>query len=234
MLALVDYDNVPRPDRQMGVDHVVRKLISLLPEKAVGGQRPRIRIYGGWYEADKLTKMAQQLVAEIRGATPVRIALSDSSTILADVELVYSSLSHPRTLVGNTYREQPLRGGLKCEGRPWIMCADNNGCPLGMVERFFNEEQCADSRCAVRPADLLRRREQKVVDTMMVADIAHAPDQGFDSLCVVSRDDDIWPGLGIAALKAKQLYHLSTAASARTPKYFRDLASPPYKFVLWS
>lgn len=234
MLILVDYDNVPATDRSSGAEHVVRKLISLLPYKAPAGQRIRARFYGGWYEGGKLTKYGQHVFTELNKCSPVRIAQGDGSIVLANVELVYSSLAHPRTLVGNTYRQQDVRDGLRCEARPWLQCADEPGCPISSIESFVNRGACINQVCSIRPKDLLSRMEQKVVDTMMVADLAHAHDHGYCDLCVLSRDDDIWPGLGVAALKASSLYHVSTAKSDRLPKYFDALPSPPYQKLLWS
>jgi hypothetical protein len=233
VLVLVDYDNLPRADRQVGVDHIVRKLIALIPTAALAGPRPRVRLYGGWYEAGKLTKAGQAISAEIRSCSPIRFMDTDGAVTLVDVELVYSSLAHPKVVVGNTYREQRIRGGIKCEERPWIQCSENLNCPLVVVESFFNQGACINSLCTIRPEDVLFRKEQKVVDTMMVADLAHADSQGYDRLCVVSRDDDIWPGLGIATLKAKCLIHITTAASIRMPSYFSALPSPPYSLAHW-
>lgn len=233
MLILVDYDNLPYLDRSSGVDHVVRKLLALLPFAVPLGQRIRVRLYGGWYEANKLTKQGQRLFEDMRSHSPVRITQTDGSVVLADVELVYSSLAHPKTLVGNTYREQSIRDGIRCQSRPWLQCADEPGCPIAVIGAFFTTGVCANAACFVRPKDLLTRMEQKVVDTMMVADLACAQEQGYHEVCVVSRDDDIWPGIGVAVLKVRQLFHVSTANSSRLPKYFGALPSPPYQLILW-
>ena len=233
VLVLVDYDNLPREDRVAGLNHVVRKLVALLPYVPSAGQRVRVRLYGGWYEADKLTKIGQQLSSDTRSQSPVPVARADGTTYFADVELAYSSLAHPKTLVGNTYREQSIRDGIKCQSRPWIQCADEPGCPVAALEPFLNQGGCVHANCAVRPQDLLTRKEQKVVDTMIVADLAYADIQGYADLCVVSRDDDVWPGLGIAVLKAKNLFHVTTAKSIRLPKYFGALLSPPYQLIQW-
>ncbi len=234
MLILVDYDNLPQIDRSAGVDHVVRKLVALLPLVASSSQRIRVRLYGGWYEAGNLTRYGQRLFADIRRCSPVRIAQSNGTVVLSDIELVYSSLAHPRTLVGNTYREQPIRHGIRCQSRPWLQCANESNCSVSAIESFISNGICPNMACSVMPTDLLTRMEQKVVDTMMVADLAHAQDQGYQDICVVSRDDDIWPGLGIAVLRARQLFHVSTAKTQRLPKYFSELPSPPYSQLLWS
>lgn len=233
MLVLVDYDNLPHSDRMTGVDHIVRKLVALLSEGDIG-HRIRVRLYGGWYESDRLTKYGQRLFTEIRTSSPVRIGAVDGSVALADVELVFSSLAHPRIRIGNTYREQALRHGLRCQDRPWLQCADEPGCPINSIQSFIGEGVCINRSCSVRPADLLTRMEQKVVDTLMVADLACAQHHGYSDICVVSRDDDIWPGLGLAVLTAKRLFHISTAKSGRLPSYFNALPSPPYRSLLWS
>lgn len=235
MLVLVDYDNVPEADRRTGVDHVVRKLLALVPNPLLAGARPRVRLYGGWYEGDRLTKLGQRLSGEIRAVSPVRLVPpAGSAAVLADVELVFSTLVHPRTLVGNTYREQTIRDGIRCEASPWLQCADKLNCPMASLNGFFEGSGCAHTSCVVRPRDVLKRKEQKVVDTMIVADLAVAESCDYKNLCVLSRDDDIWPGLCLAALKATNLVHVTTASSTRVPKYYSVLTSPRYQLIQWS
>ncbi len=235
MLVLIDYDNVPMVDRKFGVDHVVRKLFSAMPKISPIAARYRVRLYGGWYEGGRLTRVGQEIGAEIRGCSPVPVANAETAVpIFADVELVFSSLIHPRTLVDNTYREQSNREGLRCRSRPWFNCADSEKCIVSSVHDFLNDNSCSHKGCSLRPADILYRMEQKVVDTLMVADMASARLCGYQDICVVSRDDDIWPGLCLAAQFAKNVVHVSTAKSSRLPKYFAAIPSPPYQFAMWS
>ena len=236
MLVLVDYDNLPDADRKLGADHIVRKIVDLVPE-IDSAQRARVRLYGGWYESDRLTRRAQQLSAELRTCSPVRVPINrgdSEQVLLADIELVATSLLHPRVLVGNTFRRQRIRDGIECEQRPWLSCADDGSCPLSTMEAVFSSGNCPNVRCAVRLADLLSRFEQKVVDTMIVGDLACANEYGYSTLCVVSRDDDIWPGLCLAARFAKSLVLISPAASRRLPRYYEALQGENFRQALWS
>lgn len=235
MLVLMDYDNIPERDRRLGIEHVVRKGFSLILAGGLPTKRPRVRLYGGWYEADRLTKYGQRLSTEIRQISPLRLpSPAQAQPLVADVELAFSSLANPKTLIGNSYRQQSLRDGVQCEQRPWLTCADNLNCPLAGVSYFFSNARCAHATCSVTPRDVLSRMEQKVVDTLVVADLAYANQDGHTEICVVSRDDDVWPGLCLAARTVSRLLHISTAQTSRVPKYYSALTSPPYLRTIWS
>ena len=231
MLVLVDFDNIEDRDRRLGVDHVVRKICSLILPSISGASRIRMRFYGGWYEGGRLTNAAQALAAEVRAVTPVRLP-TDRATF-ADVELAVSVLSDPRTTVDNTFRRRGYPRKMRCEASPFLHCASPQACPLGAIEQFLGEQVCFTSGCTVMPEHIFYKAEQKVVDTMLVADLMFATIDGERRIAVVSRDDDVWPGLSFASARLEVLAHVSTVAQARMPSYYKSLPKPPYSHFLW-
>jgi hypothetical protein len=102
------------------------------------------------------------------------------------------------------------------------------------MQKFLDSEVCAARGCYVQPDGVLHKQEQKVVDSMMVADLIDGSLAEESMLGVVSRDDDVWPGLYMASRTAKSVVHISTSVSPRVPKYYEALPSPPYKRINWS
>jgi uncharacterized LabA/DUF88 family protein len=79
----------------------------------------------------------------------------------------------------------------------------------------------------MRTPDLLRKAGQKLVDTMMTADIIHLAANGSTDICVISSDDDLWPGIKSALLLGRRVVHLRTHDRASAARYARD-AGPNY------
>lgn len=235
MLLLVDYDNISQSERRLGLDHVLRKAVSVIDHRTLSIGSVRARLYGGWYEEGRLTKLGQVLSAELSTVSPIRYLRPDTRIpILIRAELATSILAAPRTLITNTFRKKGYPRTLCCEQRPWISCSDNANCPLGVLEGFIGNGYCYVDGCNVQPRDVLNKQEQKVVDSMIVADLIHLADEGDQGLCVISRDDDIWPGLLMASKSAHTLVHVCTQDTSRMPDYYKYIPSPPYRRVSWS
>ena len=66
---------------------------------------------------------------------------------------------------------------------------------------------------------VLTRTEQKLVDTMLVADLIHLASSGETSVAVVSSDDDMWPGMLMAMSHGAQIVHICTKHPSRNRLY---------------
>ena len=72
----------------------------------------------------------------------------------------------------------------------------------------------------IKPSDLvLPEAAQKMVDTMMVADIIYIANRGDQALAVVTSDDDIWPGILSAMIVGTQILHVQPKPSLRAWPY---------------
>lgn len=235
MLVLIDYDNVDFTERRSGLDHVLRKAVSLIDDPSLTIDAVRVRLYGGWYEGGNLTRLGQSLSAELRNVCPVNYQSPHSAQpIFLRGELATSILAAPKALVSNTFRKKGYPRNLKCEERPWLSCKDNQSCPLNAVQKFLDDEVCGESGCVVRPDEVLHKQEQKVVDSMMVADLIDYSSSPSAVVGIVSRDDDVWPGIYMACRTASAVIHVSTSSSTRVPKYYDSLPAQRYRRVHWS
>lgn len=233
MLLIVDYDNVNEGDRRYGIEHVLRKALSLCDSKLNAGDRVTARLYGGWCEGGKYTRAAQDHLAEIAPMAAITHQLSGSrGAVFVAPKLALSTISDPAIVITNTFRQKGFPRGVRCHSRPWLACRDAANCSLAGLEQLLSDDVCGNG-CAVRPPEVFWRAEQKLVDTMMVADlIAYSQTSNLDA-AVLSRDDDIWPGLSLASKTLRTLFHISTVESTRLPKYFSSLPTPPYIFAHW-
>jgi hypothetical protein len=219
MVVLIDYDNVPDLDRARGIAHVIDKTLHTLGVSILNGlQRVKLRLYGGWYEGRNLSKRGQQLSADVRALFPRKLSLSDGSetvSLLQDVELAYSLQIDPSNVFHNTYRRRGKPSGLQCESPPFMDCVKHHDCSLLTVYSFIDSDACPEPSCRVSPADILRRGEQKLVDTMLTADLIYlASGKDHPNLCVVSSDDDVWPGIRSALILGSNVFHIHTKASS--------------------
>ena len=98
------------------------------------------------------------------------------------------------------------------------------------VTDFFRQKRCPQLGCRTTPGDLLCRQEQKLVDTMITADLIHFAKIGQHDLAVVSSDDDVWPGIQTALLYGARVTQVHTRQGQETREcYTKGLKQ--YKFT---
>lgn len=64
MMVFLDYDNLEYSTRVKGLHYVAEKIIALVDPSCAKDKRITIRLYGGWYENETITKRAQDLETE--------------------------------------------------------------------------------------------------------------------------------------------------------------------------
>lgn len=215
MDVLVDYNNILQHERKRGIVYVVDKIVSTLGlNRLAGDRRLAIRLYGGWYEKQIPTRAAQQISADILASYPTTMILKEShatARILIHVELAYSIRIDPARHLWHTYRPKGLPHGLECRLPSSAGCS-SPGCPLRGMYEFFRNNKCPQSTCSIKPRDLIHRKEQKLVDTMLAADVFYNIHTGADRLVVVSSDDDVWPLINTALQCGLKVFHVHTIA----------------------
>jgi len=232
MDILVDYDNIERAIRHMGLEHVVRKIADVL-EPCIDTSHNRLdfRLYGGWYEGRNLSRMAQRLLTEIRRTFPLALGRKNGTPLgVVNVNLALSLMCDPRTTVTHTFRTRGLPPNIRCESPPWLSCVNKASCPIADLTSLFNTGLCPETSCPVTPETILCKQEQKMVDTMIVADILHH--SAIKSKCaVVTSDDDIWPGIKAAIIAGSDILHVQKNPVATIFPLFRALPSPQYQCI---
>ena len=69
---------------------------------------------------------------------------------------------------------------------------------------------------------IVRRREQKLVDTMLAADVFFNVHSNAHQIALVSSDDDLWPAINTALQFGVEVIHLHTVSGHTTrPSYLR-------------
>jgi hypothetical protein len=231
MIVLVDYDNLPVLDTRRGLTHVVDKLLNAIGAKALSPHpRVRLRLYGGWYERSRLTRRAQDLTAAT-GVYPKRVTVvngTDTVNLIAQVSLALSMEIDPRTNLENTFRARSIPEGLHCDSPPYTSCVNASACPLASVYDIVERGICPDSTCRVVSADIMGKAEQKLVDTMLTADMIYLASNGSHDLCVVSSDDDLWPAIKSALILSARVFHIHTIAGRSTPTAYSRGAGANY------
>jgi hypothetical protein len=235
MNILIDYDNVPRAIRMKGLVYLTEKVLYCLGRNTLAThERVHVRLYGGWYEYKSLSPSAQALAPTILAEFPRLIPVQDNQAIhrlRVTCELAYSLQIEPAFHFWHTYRRRGMPGGIYCESPVKHGCK-RNPCALQIVYDFFNKAKCPESGCAIRPEDIVRRDEQKLVDTMLLADLIYsALVLKIPEVCLVSSDDDLWPGIRFALYGGTSIYHIHPRAGQSNPPYYHGTPGIKYQHL---
>jgi hypothetical protein len=113
MRALVDYDNIPETILRHGPLYLADRLFEAVRPHLANDTRLDMKLYGGWYEQDKLTRRAQDLLVQlesfpypmwVKDRTPPRLLRITAS-------LAHSLEALPKKLITTLTANDPLRGG---------------------------------------------------------------------------------------------------------------------------
>lgn len=226
MTILVDYDNLEADAKRLGISFIVNSIVSkIVPLEVADGNRITIRLYGGWYENTRFTIRAQELSIEINQKFPTTALLSDGdSKVIVRCEIAYSLLSDPGNHLFHTYRPRGVPEGLKAN-HPGHKNCTNNRCPIVETYKFVTNQIC--SQCSITPKEIFYKGEQKLVDTMLTSDLIFSSNS-TKNLCIVSSDDDFWPGIITTLRSGSTVIHLHTKNGASTPLIYSRTAGKSY------
>lgn len=226
MIILVDYDNIDRATLRLGIIHVISKIVSKIDSSDVtGGRHISIRLYGGWYEQNNFTTRAQNLSTEISAAFPNVFQLSDNLTsVIVNCEMAYSLLSDPSNHLFHTFRPRGIPDGLRARSPRSKGCTVLD-CPTLIAYQFIANDVCNTCN-SVKPSDIFYRSEQKLIDTMLTSDLIFSSSQPAN-LCIVSSDDDFWPGIKTTLAYGKKVLHLHTR-NRPTPAFYTRTTTRDY------
>ena len=228
---LVDYDNVAEINRRRGLLDLVGTMLTTLPEPAVPDNSiADIRLYGGWYERDRPTSLAQELREQIAECFPTVLRVTGPGTgrrVRAVVDLARSLLIRPDADLLDTYRHRRGTPRLVAAIPPAPNCAVPDSCPLSSLHAQLKRPRCPEPACHVELREVFSQPQQKLVDTMLTADaIFAARSQG--KIAIVTNDDDLWPGICTAGHLGAAIYHVHPRPGRRTPDLYLPSAPPGY------
>jgi hypothetical protein len=224
MYALLDFDNIDKADLRRGAEALVTNILDTMGVSNLADpQRIVVRLYGGWFSGTKLSQRAQKVSADLAQAfqAPLVVARGDQSRrIIARAQLADALLVQPRQQLPDTYRQgaAELRRYSLAQA-PFAACCAPGACPLHAVLTVARDGLCPMPSCQVSPSHVMTRHEQKLVDTMLVADLIEIARQRAGPAIVVSSDDDLWPGILAATTLGTRVFHFQSR-SRTTPVHY--------------
>jgi hypothetical protein len=219
MKVLVDYDNLPHEASHQGLVYLADRILARVSQAAEPSQAMNFRLYGGWDRNNKMTKLGQDLSVQMRSKFPRSLKIGQKPVIL-NMQLALALEALPGKALPNTLREEPMRK-IRCETPSKTTCR-NPSCPIDPMASFLNAGRCPVDGCAAEPKMLLSRNEQKLVDTMMVADMIYLASSGEPVIGLVTSDDDMWPGILCALNLGANVLHLQTRNLITKSMYFTE------------
>jgi uncharacterized LabA/DUF88 family protein len=220
---LIDFDNVDTAIRQGSVVTMAKSIVASIPKSVLDQyQDLNVRLYGGWRSQGTLTTQAQRIVPDIRKNSPtvISVGIGDSSASMGlQVNLADSPIWQGPILTDMLVKDRDLRK-FRSRQSPWSDCANHLVCGMSQLAALTYSTACQDSHCGATAADVLIRDEQKMVDTLLVSDIAYIAlkDKAKD-LVVVSSDIDMWPGVLLALNAGCYVTHVHTKSGWRTQRH---------------
>lgn len=226
MKVLVDFDNVSTALTRQGARYVADRILGAVAP-VLGHELTNldIRLYGGWDEKGALTTRAQKINAELVASFPrfTKTAhVAPPTTVRLSAMLAQSLECLPKKALSNTLRTASFEKQLYCNDPTNTVCP-NARCPLSTTALFLTTGNCPTPGCNIVPAMLLKSTEQKLVDTMMVADLIYLADQKDPTVVIVSSDDDLWPGIMMAMIKGTHVIHVQTKGVVSASVYQRNV-----------
>ena len=232
LTMLIDYDNLSALTRKRGLRHTIDYVLSNLPAALLPDRVPvSVRLYGGWYDRHRLSPVATRLAADIAKDFPAVITLYQPPSprrVRTRVALAQSLSIDPRTVLTHTYRVRSAPPNLTPRRLPFSGCLQTTSCPLTSCHHLLKTGFCPQPHCPVTIPDTMTRPEQKLVDTMLTADLIHASLQGATEIVVVTADDDLWPGIRMALTLNATIHHVRPSGSQRGSSPYRHQQTPNY------
>jgi hypothetical protein len=227
MIALVDYDNIEEIIRRRGILEIVSRTIQAISRTATPIQsRVEFRLYGGWFWESRLSKQAQELSLQINSNFPATIPWGiPAVAVKVSVVLAQSLAASPGFLLTHTFRRRPFSDRLYCDSPSQPVCGEIS-CPMHSIRTFFTDQKCPSRSCIKVQSQFLYHYQQKLVDTMLAADLIYfSAQKTYPLLAVVSSDDDMWPGIRTAIAFSSKIVQVHTRRSPNHSNYCRNLGS---------
>lgn len=227
LAMLIDYDNLDVSLTRAGAVSLAKLLVPIIPISVlVRYDSILARLYGGWRAQGALTTAAQRLIPDIRAGSPTVIGSgqpSPNSRLRLTVELALGPIGVIAPLDETFVRDRGLRK-FRARRSAWPECATPGAnCGLGQYASLSHATSCSTGGCSSRLGDIFVRDEQKMVDTLIVADIAQqALVQKAPDVVVVSSDTDMWPGVLLATQVGCNVIHVHTRQGWQTQRHLMN------------
>lgn len=205
-MVLVDYDNVELSLEVEGPVNFAKVLTPL-----ISGQVSfrYLKWTSGYMVAGDLAdyvNSAQRLVPDIHAFSPTYVGTVHAGSniqLKLTVELADKPIGLTIPLEETLVKERDLRK-FRTRSAPWAQCANPSACSFKHFTGLMHNTACGNGVCANRLGNLFVRDEQKMVDTLIVADIAfQVLSEKAKEIVIVSSDTDMWPGVSLLTSRAQ-------------------------------
>lgn len=224
--VLIDFDNIK--DRQDGnsgiVDlsamamHAINKLeratdfLSGIKSK----EHVKIRLYGGWFEKNKTTRLAQDVVSEIHKHFPIQMKSSEGTLFCVDCERADRMLVRPKDTLYCTYREEDFAPKLMLRK---VFCCEQGSKVSDYIRGFVAGSKKCPSCQSDWNRPLFVGRVQKMVDAMIFCDLSYLLQVRDNRVAIVSSDADMLPVLFKAEAEERNVYYLRETTALDVGSY---------------
>lgn len=232
VIVILDYNNVFCVSHNLTVDR--RRFIMSSVIRSIVQDHPSVdyidvRLYGGWYQDNVLTRMGSQVMSEHLTMDLFPIVMGDQRKIDGRQTLV-ESIHGVEHIWYNTYREKQGVPRLIIKRYSHKELCDNNKshCPVHILERFARKQtrSCPVDGCEMSNGDAFVQMGQKMVDTMMVCDIiSFSESEEVESIYILTDDVDLFPALAISRRNSPLLDMRLGIVNGQNVNVYRDYLS---------
>lgn len=207
--VLIDFDNLPSTIRNRGLVSLARSVHHSIESRFITVDEIRIRLYGGWYDTQGLTRDGTRLTQDIGMAFPLIIANNQQINCRIHCDIASSLIDTPADLLLHTFRQRNgIRSRLTVAHVP--NCANQSCCVIQHVAQW-SRGRCHVAGCGVSARSVFTYNEQKLVDTLLCCDLIVLATRGpRDPVYLVSDDDDMIPAILLASRLGGAIHLLET------------------------
>lgn len=216
---LIDYDNLGienLEDTPTILDYIVEHFFLMKKNtNRNNNYSVLIRLYGGWYDENHLSRNAQIITTLIQERYP---DTNDKFKCSLNVELSKSLASNPAKELLRTFRKRQGFGRVKiCKIED--ACCEDAKVSIRFLRKLKKKRIC--HYCKSDAKELVWVDEQKLVDVMLSMDIAHYSENEKDAeLVIVSSDDDFIPAILQATSSGMHVVHIQTKKGRSLPEEY--------------
>jgi uncharacterized LabA/DUF88 family protein len=210
--ALVDYHNLPRQVRDAGPASLGRLIDAMISSQRLEVREISIRLYGGWYDDQGLSRDGTKLTQEIGGAFPLLLVDVGGKMRHVHCEIASSLVDSRGDLFVSTLRHRHGLDWYVRDPHP-VGCIDQANCTIPVVMRW-SRRGCPRAGCPVSSFEAFRCYQQKLVDTLICCDLLSlAVIDPATPVFLISEDDDFVPALLLAGVRGAAIWHVRTKAA---------------------
>ena len=232
VIVILDYNNVFCVSHNLTVDRrqfIMSSFIRDIIQDHPSVDYIDIRLYGGWYQDNVLTRMGSKVISEHLTMDLFPIVLGNQR-IIDGRQTIVESIHGVEYVWYNTYREKQgiPRLIINRDTRSELCDVNKNHCPVRILERFARNQTrfCPVEGCEMSNGDAFVQMGQKMVDAMMICDIiSFSESKEVESMYILTDDVDLFPALAKCRNNSPSLDIRLGIVNGRNVGVYRDYLS---------